>query len=48
MSVNLSTRREFLQAAGLVAAAASSDVRFGLNVRPGRAAHDLVIRGGTV
>ncbi len=48
MSGRIRTRREFLQAAGMGAVVASSDVRFGLNVRPGRAAHDLVIRGGTV
>ena len=48
MSDGLSTRREFLQAAGVVAAVASSDARFGMNVRPGRPAHDLVIRGGTI
>jgi N-acyl-D-amino-acid deacylase len=44
----MSDRREFLQTVGLVAAAATGDARFGLNVRPGRPAHDLVIRGGTI
>jgi N-acyl-D-amino-acid deacylase len=48
MSDGMSTRREFLQAAGMVAAVASTNPPFGLNVRPGRAAHDLVIRGGTI
>ena len=48
MSEGTSTRREFLQAAGIVAAVASTNAPFGRNVRPGRAAHDLVIRGGTV
>ena len=44
----MSDRREFLQTVGLVAAAATSSTRFGLNVRAGRPAHDLVIRGGTI
>ncbi len=44
----MSDRREFLQTVGLVAAAATSTSRFGLNVRAGRPAHDLVIRGGTI
>ena len=44
----MSNRREFLRAAGVVAAVAGNDACFGLNVRPGRPAHDLVIRGGTI
>ena len=44
----MSNRREFLQAAGVVAAVAGNDACFGFNVRPGRPAHDLVIRGGTI
>ena len=44
----MNDRREFLQTVGLVAAAATSTSRFGLNVRAGRPAHDLVIRGGTI
>lgn len=44
----MSDRREFLQTVGLAAAVVGSGTRFGLNVRPGRPAHDLVIRGGTV
>ncbi len=44
----MSTRRDFLWSTGIVAAVAGSDVRFGLNVRPGRPAHDLVIRGGMI
>ncbi len=48
MSDEMTTRRDFLVAGGLIVAAATSDARFGLNVRPGKPAHDLVIRGGTV
>lgn len=44
----MSDRREFLQTVGLVAVAATSTSRFGLNVRAGRPAHDLVVRGGTI
>ena len=44
----MTTRREFLATAGLTVAAAGADTRFGLNVRAGRPAHALVIRGGMI